>query len=745
MKIYPALLLSWLAWMVLSTGLVAQAADETADEQKITYDDHIKPIFREHCTVCHSESGKESDLALDTYTGVRAGGSGGEVVAEGNLSGSRLFALVSHAEQPFMPPDEDAIPQPQINLIKTWIEQGMPENSGSKIKRGNNAAAAMLSTSSIGKPEGPPAMPELLMRQPVTETQRSAAIAAMTASPWAPLIAVGGQRQVSLYHSQSGELLGVIPFPEGEPQSLKFTRDGKQLLIGGGQHSKSGCAVLVDIQSGERIAKVGDELDIVLAADISPDKKHIAVAGPQKIIRIFDTASGELHLEIKKHTDWIFALRYSPDGVLLATGDRSNGLIVWEAATGRPYTELTGHTGEVRSLDFRADSNVLVSGSIDGTIRLWDMHETKEIKAWPAHAGGVTSVMYAQNGSIASAGRDARCKLWNGNGELQSEFQGLTDAALQVALTGDAAYVAGGDWNGQVQLWPAAEPTAVKLIAANPPSIATRLEQTQTQLGAAQAAMTTADQAAKTATELATATQAQLASATQTSAALTQKMTETTAQDQAVMGELNQIDAKIKDLEAQLAAAKVSRQELATRLEQIKAQLTALTAEAAAAAEGIAKLQSSYDQQSAAAAAATAARDAVAAQLAAAQAAHDQALADKAALDKKQAELQSAQQQSAASVKALTDQIAAAEAARATQQAATEKLAANMQALADQLAQLQAQASQAQQARDQAAQQLEQSTTQAAALKAQLEEAQLSAQDAQAQLQLFQQAYGTPQ
>ncbi|MEZ6079503.1 MAG: c-type cytochrome domain-containing protein [Pirellulaceae bacterium] len=552
----------------LPTCWADESVPNEPKEQKINFDDHIKPIFREHCSSCHSESSKESDLALDSYGGVKAGGSSGEVVAEGNTSGSRLFALITHAEQPFMPPDQDAIPQPQIDLVKTWIEQGMPENSGSKIKRSNNAAAAMLSATSLGKPDGPPPMPESLVRQPVVESERSAAIAAMSASPWAPLIAVGGQEQVSLYHSQTGELLGVLPFPEGEPQSLTFTRDGKQLLIGGGRHSQSGCAVLIDIATGERITKVGDELDIVLAADISPDKQRIAIAGPSKIVRIFDTASGEVQLEMKKHTDWIFALRYSPDGVLLATGDRSNGLIVWEADTGRVFTELSGHTGEVRSLDFRADSNVLASGSLDGTIRLWDMNATKEIKSFAAHGGGVHSVMFAQNGFIASAGRDARVKLWNGNGELQSEFQGLTEAALEVALTGDAAYVAGGDWNGQVQLWPAADPTQVKFIVANPPSIEKRLEQSQAQLTAKQAELAAAEQAASAATELATATQTELATANQTATQLTQQVTENTALDQTLTGELTQLDAKIKELEAQLAATKQQRQEVATRSEQ---------------------------------------------------------------------------------------------------------------------------------------------------------------------------------
>ena len=289
----------------LSPHLTIAQDAPAAEEKKITFDDHIKPIFREHCTTCHSVSDKESDLALDSYGGTLAGGSGGEVVKEGNASSSRLYALITHAERPFMPPDEEPIAKEKLDLIKTWIEQGMPENSGSKIKRSNNAAAAMLGGTSLGKPEGPPPMPETLLRQPVTETARSSAISAMAASPWAPLVAVGGQEQVTFYHTDTGELLGVLPFPEGEPQSLTFTRDGRQLLIGGGRHNASGCAVLVDVASGERISKVGDELDIVLAADISPDKTRIAIAGPQKIIRVFDTVSGTMLLEMKKHTDWI--------------------------------------------------------------------------------------------------------------------------------------------------------------------------------------------------------------------------------------------------------------------------------------------------------------------------------------------------------------------------------------------------------------------------------------------------------
>ncbi|HBE66717.1 MAG TPA: hypothetical protein DDW52_01080, partial [Planctomycetaceae bacterium] len=235
---------------------IATAADK--EEKKITFDDHIKPIFREHCTTCHSESDKESDLALDSYSATLSGGSSGEVIKTGDPDGSRLYSLVTHAEGPFMPPDEDPMSKAKLDLIKVWIEQGMPENSGSKIRRVSSAATAMLTTASAGRPDGPPPMPETLLTQPVLEPNRSAAISALAASPWAPLIAVGGQEQVVLYHAENRGLLGIIPFPEGEPQSITFTRDGKQILIGGGRHSHSGCAVLVDVATGDRIAKVGD-------------------------------------------------------------------------------------------------------------------------------------------------------------------------------------------------------------------------------------------------------------------------------------------------------------------------------------------------------------------------------------------------------------------------------------------------------------------------------------------------------
>ena len=235
------------------------------------------------------------------------------------------------------------------------------------------------------------------------------------------------------------------------------------------------------------MAKVGDELDIVLSADLSEDNTKIAVAGPQKMVRVYSTTTGELMWEVKKHTDWIYAVRFSPDGVLLASADRSNGLIVWEADTGRLYMDLLGHRGEIRQLAWRPDGNVLASASLDGTIRLWEMNEGKQIKQINAHGGGATSLAFAQNGNMVSGGRDRLVKVWNPNGDAIKNMPAMSEVVLEVGITADPPRVVGGDWNGNVTVWSVDDPTKLNLLAANPLPLNVVAQQRQAQFDAVSA------------------------------------------------------------------------------------------------------------------------------------------------------------------------------------------------------------------------------------------------------------------
>src|SRR5260370_12034360 len=98
-----------------------------------------------------------------------------------------------------------------------------------------------------------------------------------------------------------------------------------------------GLAVVWDGKTGKRVFEIGKEYDAVLAADISPDHGQVALGGPGKVVRVYNTADGNLMFEMRKHTDWITAVEFSPDGVLLASVDRNNRLIVWQTHPGRDY------------------------------------------------------------------------------------------------------------------------------------------------------------------------------------------------------------------------------------------------------------------------------------------------------------------------------------------------------------------------------------------------------------------------
>ena len=460
-------------------AVVVASGPAFADPKKPTYDDDVLPIFKQHCVNCHGNDKQKGGLNVATFGALKQGGASGDVVTPGDVNKSRLYALTAHLEEPKMPPKGDKIPAAQLAILSEWIAQGARENSGSKaVMPPKPKIDISLKGVSKGKPAGPPPMPAAgkLKPDPLVRARRPGAVLAMAASPWSPLLAVGGQKQVLLFNTDSGDFLGALPFEHGQINSLKFSRNAKLLLAAGGRGGAAGKAVLFNVETCEKVTEVGIENDALLAADLSPDQTMIAVGSPSKLIRVYATADGKVLHEIKKHTDWVTAVEFSPDGVLLATGDRNGGLFVWEANTGREFHALRNHTAMITDVSWRPDANALASCSEDGTIKLWEMENGGMIKNWPAHGGGTQAVKYSHDGRLASTGRDKVTKVWDGNGALQKQFEAFADLGLQVAFTHDNARVVAGDWSGALKTWTVADAKLVATSDTNPLPVAERLK-----------------------------------------------------------------------------------------------------------------------------------------------------------------------------------------------------------------------------------------------------------------------------
>jgi hypothetical protein len=442
---------------------------------KITYDDHIFPIFESKCLNCHNPDKKKGDLDLSTYTGTMAGSSGGKIALSGDGGSSKLFTVAVHTEEPVMPPEGDKIAKKDAELIRTWIDGGLLENKGSKAKKRPKPAFTLGSIPTGKRPEGPPPMPQDLLLEPVVTPTRSTVVADMDASPWAPLIAITGQRQILLYHSDTFELLGVLPFPKGNPETISFHPSGKYLIAGGGIGGKSGTTVTWDITNGREMMTMGNEFDSVLAADLRADLGGIALGGPSRLIKLWDTQEGEQIKSIKKHTDWVTALAYSPDGVLLATGGRGSGVQIWEAASGNEFHSLRGHQKAIVDIKWRADSNLVATASEDGTIRFWDMNQGKEVKRGTASGGGILALDYARNGKLISSTRDGRVQLWKADLTLEKQSQPFPEMITEVAFSHDGARYFTADWNGKIEVWNTLDFKKIGELSTTPPSVENRI------------------------------------------------------------------------------------------------------------------------------------------------------------------------------------------------------------------------------------------------------------------------------
>ncbi len=481
---------------------VVSAISPLLAAEKITYDDHVFPIFEQACLNCHNPDKAKGGLDLSSFSNTMKGGSGGKIAEPGDTSSSLLESVMRTGELT-MPPEGDPISPAHIATLKAWIEGGLLENKNSAARKPSKPQFNTSMSSAPGaKPEGPPPLPLHVLLEPLVAAPRGAAIHAIAAAPWAPMIAVTSLRQICLYHSDSLELIGILPFPEGEPTSLAFTPDSRYLIVGGGIAGKSGTTVTFDVTTGARILTAAKEFDSVLCADIRPGFDVVATGSPSKLVKLWNTQTTELQKSIKKHTDWVTSLDISPDGILLATGDRNGGVLVWEADTGGEFHALRAHQAAITHTAYRNDSNILGSSSEDGTVRMWEMNGGTEIKKIDAHGGGVIGFDWTRDGHFVTAGRDLKAKIWKPDFNPLRDFAAVPalPTAIAVDAEGKRAFV--GDINGLVHVFQCDNGALIATLQNNPPAIATRITQLEQALAAhpesiTVAQKTTTDAAAK--------------------------------------------------------------------------------------------------------------------------------------------------------------------------------------------------------------------------------------------------------
>ncbi len=451
------------------------------------FQDDVQPVFRKHCVACHNADESESGLDLSTSKTTVAGSSGGNVVVAGRPDTSSLYlAITHHEDHAAMPPNKPQLSGNDLKIVRDWIAGGLVARAGGKSQL--REVSFEVQGGSMKRPDVP-ALPSNLPYVPVADTNTAPPILALACSPWANLIAVSGHRQVLLYQTtldssggkthdlqdarvlqvdprkQNGlKHVGALPFPEGEIHDLRFSRNGDLLICAGGVGAESGKVVVFDVKTGRRVAVLGDEYDVVLSADISPDHEYVALGTTARMVKVFSARNGKLLHRIKKHTDWVTVVRFSPDGKQLATGDRNGGIHVWESESGGIVYTLDEHKLKVTALSWRPDGNLLASAAEDGKLVLWDMNDGWATRSITAHAQkapsrysrrtGTLDVAFATDGRLVTVGRDRTARLWKPDGTRTSTLGTIDSLPLQAKFSADQQKVVVGTFGGQLKTYP---------------------------------------------------------------------------------------------------------------------------------------------------------------------------------------------------------------------------------------------------------------------------------------------------
>jgi WD40 repeat protein len=434
---------------VVSSLVPSPGAAQTDDAVVPTFRE-VKSILKSQCFKCHSPEEKRAGLDLTTYGALLRGSTSGPVVVKGNPDESLLYLVVTHQEEPRMPPGSPKMPEDRLEAIREWIAAGLPETPSDVV---SSPAPKSLAEKPETAYSGPKPSPTTTSSD-APHAHRSTPLTALASTPDGKLVAVSDQQRIVLLQVGSQELTPVaaLPFPEGEIFTLRFSRDGRFLVAGGGKHAESGVAVLFEVATGQRLGVFGDEIDVVLAADLSPDGRWLALGGPQRLVKIYDTANGRLRQTLKRHTDWVLSISFSPEGLLMASSDRAGNTFVWEAESGAEVHSLRGHGSAVPTLHWWLRDDSLYTAGEDGQVILWDIHQGASIRSWAAHASGVLGLAVTTEGLVATSGRDGRVQVWKTGGEpLAAPIGPLDELPLQLVSVSEGRWLV-GDWSGRVTL-----------------------------------------------------------------------------------------------------------------------------------------------------------------------------------------------------------------------------------------------------------------------------------------------------
>jgi WD40 repeat protein len=274
---------------------------------------------------------------------------------------------------------------------------------------------------------------------------------------------------VKVWETKTGKELASLPGRGALCQDIKFSPDGKRLLIRSIVPTKvEGSSLAFDwpncktalacIDIDKR--KIIGEMDVGASQNVAlcDDGETVAFeAEDQKSVHVRHLASGADRCAIDvKHSQIAFA----PGGKTLLTIDEEGRAALWDTAKGTKVLDLEGAlvNKDHRILGISKDGRkiVVLDGGWheSGTVVVWNAGTGKRVGRQPGHDGAVTCLAFVPGGKLlASGSADKTVRLWNpATGEHLRILTTHDEAIKTIAISADGKLLASSTQSGVVRV-----------------------------------------------------------------------------------------------------------------------------------------------------------------------------------------------------------------------------------------------------------------------------------------------------
>jgi WD40 repeat protein/tRNA A-37 threonylcarbamoyl transferase component Bud32 len=215
-----------------------------------------------------------------------------------------------------------------------------------------------------------------------------------------------------------------------------------------------------------QLATLDGHADGVLAVAVSPDGAHVASAGADGNVMVWDRRALVKPLSMHGRGAAVTAVTYSPDGRRLAGGGANGTIRVWDSESGEETAAWRAHESRVAALAFDPAGRRLASTAGEaparGELRLWDPMTGADVAAADWHTLLAAVAFSPDGGRLVTAGPDGVVTAWNAAtlAEHDDEFFKTSLKRFapwsSVAFSADGAWLAAGSPAGLVRIWDAA-------------------------------------------------------------------------------------------------------------------------------------------------------------------------------------------------------------------------------------------------------------------------------------------------